>query len=122
MSDPRDEVPEDDAPRIEDAALAARRRALEERLGARQAERRAEERPNTSNDMTGMAQGLKIASEFVAGILVGSGIGYLIDLALGTSPFGLIIFLLFGFAAGVLNVLRAVGKGPPPSGPTPAGG
>jgi ATP synthase protein I len=36
--------------------------------------------------------------------------GWLIDYAAGTSPWGLIIFLLLGFCAGVLNVLRATGQ------------
>ena len=31
------------------------------------------------------------------------------DKVLGTSPFGLIVFLMLGFAAGVLNVLRTQG-------------
>ncbi|WAJ30273.1 AtpZ/AtpI family protein [Antarcticirhabdus aurantiaca] len=120
MSDPRDD--NDEGPRIDDAALQARRRAFEERLAAQRAAMPIEDRQPNRTGAAGMAQGLKIASEFVAGVLVGAGIGYLIDLGLGTAPFGLIIFLLFGFAAGVLNVLRAVGKGPPPSGPTPADG
>jgi len=59
-------------------------------------------------DNTGMARGLRLGSEFAAAILVGTGIGYLADLGLGTSPWGLLIMLLVGFAAGVLNVIRAV--------------
>jgi ATP synthase protein I len=31
---------------------------------------------------------------------------------LGTSPWGMIVFLLLGFAAGVLNVMRAAGVVP----------
>jgi ATP synthase protein I len=41
--------------------------------------------------------------------LVGAGIGWLIDHWLGVSPWGLIVFLLLGFAAGVLNVMRSAG-------------
>jgi ATP synthase protein I len=36
-------------------------------------------------------------------------IGYLLDLMLSTKPWGLIVFLLLGFCAGVLNVLRSAG-------------
>ena len=36
-------------------------------------------------------------------------IGWLLDRWLGISPWGLIVFLLLGFAAGVLNVMRAAG-------------
>src|SRR5215475_11617872 len=45
----------------------------------------------------------------VAGVLVGAAIGWLLDRWLGISPWGLIVFLLLGFAAGVLNVMRAAG-------------
>ncbi|MBB4002931.1 MAG: AtpZ/AtpI family protein [Aurantimonas endophytica] len=99
---------------VDDAALAARREALARRI-AEQRKRLPENReaPDRSQGMQGIAQGLKIASEFVAGILVGTAIGYLIDTLAGTSPFGLIIFLMIGFAAGVLNVIRgASAKGP----------
>lgn len=57
----------------------------------------------------GMAQAFRLSSEFIAGIVVGAGIGYLIDAVFGTSPWGLIIFLLLGFCAAVVNVLRAAG-------------
>lgn len=56
-----------------------------------------------------LGQGLKLGAEFVSGILVGAGLGYVIDGWLGSSPFGLIVFLLLGFAAGVMNVLRSIG-------------
>ncbi len=52
---------------------------------------------------------MKLSTEFVAGVVVGAGLGWLIDRGLGTSPWGLIIFLLLGFCAGVLNVLRSAG-------------
>ena len=45
----------------------------------------------------------------MAGVLVGALIGWLLDRWLGISPWGLIMFLLLGFAAGVLNVMRAAG-------------
>lgn len=57
----------------------------------------------------GFAEALKVGSEFVAGVLVGAAIGYGIDWVAGTRPFGLILFLMLGFAAGVLNVLRSQG-------------
>jgi len=49
-------------------------------------------------------------TEFIAAVLVGAGLGYLIDLGLGTSPWGLLILLLMGFAAGILNVIRVVAE------------
>ena len=63
-----------------------------------------------SRDMSVLARGMRIGTEFMAAILVGAGIGYLIDLGLGTSPWGLLILLMVGFAAGILNVIRVVAE------------
>ena len=78
-----------------------------------ESKRQADENPfrrRGESDAKGFAQAMRLSTEFVAGILVGSGIGWLIDSGLGTSPWGLIVFLLLGFVAGVLNVLRTAGK------------
>jgi ATP synthase protein I len=48
-----------------------------------------------------------MSTEFIAGIVAGAGLGWLFDRALGTSPWGLMVFLMLGFAAGVFNLLRA---------------
>jgi ATP synthase protein I len=103
-----DEAP--DGP-SQDPEFLARRARLNERLDAA----RARQAPPPSalqpkGGLSGMAAGLKIASEFIAGIVVGALIGYGIDVAFDTRPFGLIVFLLFGFAAGVTNVVRSVSK------------
>jgi ATP synthase protein I len=45
-------------------------------------------------------------------VLVGAGLGWLIDRWLGVAPWGLMIFVLLGFAAGVLNVMRSAGVVP----------
>ena len=51
-----------------------------------------------------------MSSEFAAAVLVGAILGWGVDALAGTSPFGLIVFLLLGFVAGVLNVIRASGS------------
>jgi len=58
-----------------------------------------------------MARGLRLSTELVAGVLVGAVLGWFLDRALGISPWGLIVFVLLGFAAGVLNVARTAGVG-----------
>ena len=58
-------------------------------------------------DMSGMSRGFRLASEFVAAILVGAGLGWIIDSFLPTRPWATVVLLLLGFAAGVLNVVRA---------------
>jgi len=61
-----------------------------------------------ARDMTGLARGMRIGTEFVAAILVGTGIGYAIDRLAGTAPWAMLAFLMLGFAAGILNVIRVV--------------
>lgn len=48
----------------------------------------------------------RVLSEFVAAVLVGTGLGFGLDRLLGTSPIFLIVFLLMGAAAGFWNVYR----------------
>jgi ATP synthase protein I len=61
-------------------------------------------------DMTGMGRAFRLASEFVAAILVGLGLGWGADTLFGTTPWGMIVLMLLGFAAGVLNVVRAAAE------------
>ena len=63
-------------------------------------------------DPSAMARGFRLSTELVAGVIVGAMMGWLLDRWLGISPWGLIVFLLLGFAAGVLNVMRAAGVSP----------
>ena len=64
---------------------------------------------NRAATASGYARGFRLSSELVAGVVVGAGLGWLIDRVLGVAPWGLIVFLLLGFAAGVLNVMRSAG-------------
>ena len=57
-----------------------------------------------------MSRGLRLGSEFVAAIIIGAGLGYVIDMFLPTRPWGLVVLLLLGFAAGVLNVVRTTAQ------------
>lgn len=92
-----------------DDDLERRRRDLEASLATRLPDRRQGKQGSGSGGVTGYGQALKLSSEFIAGIAVGVGLGWIIDRMAGTSPWGLIIFLLLGFGAGVLNVLRSAG-------------
>lgn len=57
--------------------------------------------------VSGATRAYRLAAEFVAAIIVGAGLGYGIDMIAGTRPWAMAIMLLIGFAAGVLNVVRA---------------
>lgn len=63
-----------------------------------------------------MAMGFRLSSELIAGVAVGALMGWGFDRLLSTSPFGLIVFVLVGFTAGVLNVIRSAGVAPDKTG------
>jgi ATP synthase protein I len=99
-----------DKPLTDEAALSARL----QRLGEGLARQRAGETSNDASEnqaatASGYAKGFRLSSELVAGVIVGAGLGWLVDRWFGITPWGLIIFLLLGFAAGVLNVMRSAG-------------
>ncbi len=48
----------------------------------------------------------RVATELVAGIIVGAFIGWMLDNWLGTSPFLLVLLFFLGAMAGMLNVWR----------------
>jgi ATP synthase protein I len=91
--------------------LSDRLRRLDQKLDAREAEE-MRNRPAPSQDAadrTGFTRGLKLSGDFVGGVVAGFAVGWVFDKLTGWSPWGLIVFLLLGFAAGVLNVLRSIG-------------
>jgi ATP synthase protein I len=94
----------------EEAALSSRLKHLGERLDQIKSSRPAEPvGPRPQTDASGMARGLRLSTELVAGVIVGAAIGWFLDRLLGISPWGFIVFLLLGFAAGILNVMRSAG-------------
>ncbi len=64
--------------------------------------------PESRGRPTGMGLGLRIGVELVTGVLVGFGIGWALDTWLGTRPLLMVLFLLLGGAAGLMNVLRVM--------------
>lgn len=93
----------------EEAALSARLKHLGERLAQQGASPPVEAEPGPRSDPSAIARGFRLSTELVAGVLVGAFIGWALDKWLGISPWGMIVFLLLGFAAGVVNVMRAAG-------------
>ena len=94
--------------------------ALERVRAEREAEQKASEKVDRTSTSAGLTLAFRLGSEFVAGVLVGAGIGWGFDYLLGTSPWGFIVFMLFGFGASILNMMRAAGetgrKAPPDKG------
>ncbi|MDX1711771.1 MAG: AtpZ/AtpI family protein [Rhodovibrionaceae bacterium] len=63
-------------------------------------------RSSSGASTSGMAVGLRIAVEILAGLAVGVGIGLLLDHWLGTQPWMLILFFILGAGASMVNVMR----------------
>ena len=99
----------------DEAALSARLGNLDQRLSKIRDSRKTgtdqsgNEQDTAQARASAMAVGLRLSSELVAGVLVGAALGWGFDRLLSTSPWGLIVFLLLGFTAGVINVMRAAG-------------
>ncbi|MBV8429468.1 MAG: AtpZ/AtpI family protein, partial [Hyphomicrobiales bacterium] len=96
--------------------LDRRRAALEaklEKLRPGKPDASATTRDGASGKAFGQA--IRISTELIAGLAVGAALGYGADRLLGTSPWGFILLFLLGFAASVVNAIRAAGLGKPQS-------
>lgn len=99
-------MPKDDDP---EAVMRKRLEALKLDLGAAIAEEQvveAKTEGKSAKDGGALAAGLKASTELVAGVLVGGFIGYMLDQWLGTKPWLMMVFLIFGIAAGFRNLYR----------------
>ncbi|MTH64571.1 F0F1 ATP synthase subunit I [Paracoccus sp. DK608] len=91
---------------------AERLRDLEARLGQKAAPvpgSRGEEHFSQAN------MAWRMVTELVAGLGIGFGIGFGLDSLFGTTPLLMVVFVLFGLAAGVKTMLRTareIGKAP----------
>ncbi|MFD2204326.1 AtpZ/AtpI family protein [Kiloniella antarctica] len=61
---------------------------------------------NRAEAASGMAVGFRISVEIVAALIMGFGIGYYLDIWLGTKPWLMIIFFFLGIGAAFVNILR----------------
>ena len=78
---------------------------LKKKINHLQHDKGKESMPKQNN---GAGFGFKISTEIVAALVVGVGIGLLVDNYFHTSPFGLIIFFILGAFAGFLNIYRVM--------------
>jgi len=90
--------------------LSARLRRLEAQIERK----RPSASPDTSarprdTDRTPLAQAMTLSTEFVAGVIAGGILGWIVDHVFGTKPWGLVVLLLLGCVAGFYNVMRASG-------------
>lgn len=91
------------------AELSSRLRNLDRRLDARRAKDNALSPVDKESKDPGFGLALRLGADFVAGVILGAALGWGIDRLFGTGPWGLMVFLLLGFAAGIVTVMRSAG-------------
>jgi ATP synthase protein I len=65
---------------------------------------------NEAVNAASLGKALKISTELVAAVVVGTTIGFLLDNWFGTKPILTICFFFMGVAAGILNVIKSAKK------------
>ncbi len=53
-----------------------------------------------------MGQAMRLSTELVGGVIVGGGMGWLLDSWLGTKPWLFLLFFLLGTASGMIRIIR----------------
>ncbi|MDA0702573.1 MAG: AtpZ/AtpI family protein [Proteobacteria bacterium] len=81
-------------------------KGFEARLAEAQAARDGGRGAKDKGARSGMGVALRIGLEMVSSLIVGVGIGWLLDWWLGTGPWLVILFFVLGSAAGMLSVFR----------------
>lgn len=86
----------------------------------RDARSRHEPASSASQDRgSAMGEALKLSTEMIAGVAVGGFIGWALDRLFGTAPILMVVFLILGAAAGILNVIRSAQRRQAEAGPLP---
>ena len=90
-------------------AFRKRSAELGQKLDALKAQKAKAERSagGGPQDQSAYGAAFKFAAELIVGVVFGGGVGWLLDRQFGTAPCLMIVMVIIGFAAGLLNVVRA---------------
>jgi len=94
----------------EDNKPSSEKESTLEELGARVKDAQRANAPKAEsgiNESHAYGMAMRLVAELVSGLIVGLIIGWLLDQALGTKPWMLIVFIFLGLGAGIFNVMRA---------------
>ncbi|MBU2531860.1 MAG: AtpZ/AtpI family protein [Alphaproteobacteria bacterium] len=88
------------------ASIKARADEIERRLG--EARGRITPKPTVDSRQRGqaMGQGLRIAVDLVVGVAFGGFVGWWLDRYFGSAPWLMVLLIILGFTAGMMNVIR----------------
>ena len=65
---------------------------------------------NQGSNAASLGKAMKISTELVAAVVVGSTIGFILDSWFDTKPWLTIVFFFMGATAGILNVIKSAKK------------
>lgn len=88
-------------------AIRKRSAELGRKLDAVNARRTPPSRNGGDARQSAFGAAFKFAAELVVGVVVGGGLGWILDKQFGTAPWLMVVLVILGFAAGLLNVVRA---------------
>ncbi len=100
-------------------AIKLRLHDLEERLGRVRGAREPKAASSSEGRGPALGRALRLSTELIAGVAVGGFIGWALDRFFGTAPLLLVVFLILGAAAGILNVIRSAQAMQDAAGPLP---
>jgi ATP synthase protein I len=94
----------------ESERLRERLRELERKLEPGDGERESMSEAERGRRSSALGKAFRLSTELVAGVFVGGFLGWLLDRWLKTLPLFLVVFLLLGIAAGLMNAVREARK------------
>jgi len=95
--------------RSDDRERSERLSKLDRRIAALKQDRAPAPRKPAGDKYAGAALAWRLLFELAAGIVVGFGMGYGLDVLFGTLPVFLILFTLLGFGAGIRVMIQSAG-------------
>nr|WP_236960425.1 AtpZ/AtpI family protein [Methylobacterium durans] len=98
-----------------DRDLSARLKRLETQIEQKRisASPAHSSRSGSSAGPSSLGRAMQLSTEFTGAVIAGGILGWIFDRFLGTKPWGMLVLLMLGFAAGVYSVIRASGFGGP---------
>ena len=88
-------------------AIRRRSEELGQKLDALKTRRAPAGGPAAKSPQSAYGPAFKFAAELIVGVIVGGGLGWALDRQFGTAPWLMVVLVIVGFAAGLLNVVRS---------------
>ena len=88
-------------------AIRQRSSEIGQKLDAVKAKRAEAEQAGNVARKEAYGQAARFAADLVVGVVLGGVLGWALDRQFGTAPWLMVLLVVLGFAAGLLNVIRA---------------